>query len=115
MGGVAGKERGEQPLNAKAPPPTPQGQGEQRRIKNIEKYKKRTKKKKIKKAKLPQRRGTTMVIMHKKKKKSFRKEHHIDVSFHDLLLVTDLTCLSCCRGRRGLTGAREIPERNLGV
>lgn len=56
-----------------------------------------------------------MVIMHKKKKKkSFRKEHHIDVSFHDLLLVTDLTCLSCCRGRRGLTGAREIPERNLG-
>lgn len=67
MGGVAGKERGEQPLNAKAPPPAPRGQGEQRRIKNIEKYKKRTKKK-IKKAKLPQRRGTTMVIMHKKKK-----------------------------------------------
>lgn len=48
MGGVAGKERGEQPLNAKAPPPTPQGQGEQRRIKNIEKYKKRTKKKRLK-------------------------------------------------------------------
>lgn len=69
MGGVAGKERGEQPLNAKAPPPAPRGQGEQRRIKNIEKYKKRTEKKKIKKAKLPQRRGTTMVIMHKKKKK----------------------------------------------
>lgn len=107
MGGVAGKERGEQPLNA-----TPRGQGQQRRIKNIEKYKKR-KKRMIKKAKLPQKRGTTMVIMHKKKK-SFRKEHHIDVSFHDLLLVTDLTCLSCCRGRRGLTGAHEIPERNLG-
>lgn len=48
MGGVAGKERGEQPLNAEAPPPTPQGQGEQRRIKNIEKYKKRTKKKRLK-------------------------------------------------------------------
>lgn len=62
MGGVAGKERGEQPLNA-----TPRGQGQQRRIKNIEKYKKR-KKRMIKKAKLPQRRGTTMVIMHKKKK-----------------------------------------------
>lgn len=46
MGGVAGKERGEQPLNAKAPPPAPRGQGEQRRIKNIEKYKKRTEKKK---------------------------------------------------------------------
>lgn len=33
MGGVAGKERGEQPLNAKAPPPPPEAKANKEELK----------------------------------------------------------------------------------